>query len=601
MNKILKKIVLVNVTIITMIFSSCEKEIIETKSNELSPTGQTHFVSIDDVPFLFPSIEKFNADYKFLSNPSLKGRGGVQDLNLELSKIVEYAADNGCDSYSIPIKNELDLQQEYYFENLNVIKLGDQFQPFITRFTSTNQEKFSLTTFSGKIEILDLNKILITTLPFESGQLKIPPVFVPRDFENDPSTGGGAGTSGNGGGPGGFVTWVLNQLGYTVLWSSLNNSWQIVRTITTINTNSSGINPNDGTPNLGYISLFPNGTQTWSTPNSSTPNTNSGSSGSFTFVPNPPTWVEDNTLVDQVNLIIQRLQPSANASRWLKNTINSQFAQEIYSYLYQNPNINNSDTFVKNALERMMANPEVYKSIKPFIIEKQIIDIDLDPCAKNVLTQLKNTTVCDIAQVLAKLDANAEVYNTTIKTETLPNGNTSPATTKWNSPFNYTIYISPNYTGKTKLFRASLILHEMVHAYFLSLKDDYFYSNPPNLNSLSDFTNLFHYYVTLKYPLSLNSYDFHHQQMATDYVDAIARALQEYQTGIPVPNASQPNQVYNDLAWFGLVDTPVFDNMFPIGNPNLQRILNRGAAEQTGNAINAGTPNAQVPIGNPCN
>ena len=348
MNKIIKKNVLICVGVLIMIFSSCEKEIIEIKSNDVNLTGKTHFVSINDVPFLFPSIEKFNADYNFLSNPSLKRRDGVQDLNLELSKIVEYAADNGCDSYSIPIKNELDINQDYYFENLNVTKLGDQFQPFITRFTASNQEKFSLTTFSGKIEILDLNKTLITTLPFENGQLKIPPVFVPRDFENDSSTGGGAGT---GNGPGGFITWVLNQLGYSVLWSTMNNSWQIVSNGNS--SSSSGINSNsnnDGS-NLGNISLFPNGTQTWSTSNSSPPNTNGGNGGSFTIVPNPPTWIEDNTLTDQINLIIQRLQPSANASRWLKNPVNSQSAQEVYSYLYQNPNINNSDDFVKNIID----------------------------------------------------------------------------------------------------------------------------------------------------------------------------------------------------------------------------------------------------------
>ncbi len=90
-------------------------------------------------------------------------------------------------------------------------------------------------------------------------------------------------------------------------------------------------------------------------------------------------------------------------------------------------------------------------------------------------------------------------------------------------------------------------------------------------------------------------------KMTTDYVDAIARALQEYQTGIPVPSTSIPEQIYSDLAWGGLNGTPVFDATYPIGNPNRQRIINRAACEQNGTTIDAGTPNAQIPIGTPCN
>ena len=91
-------------------------------------------------------------------------------------------------------------------------------------------------------------------------------------------------------------------------------------------------------------------------------------------------------------------------------------------------------------------------------------------------------------------------------------------------------------------------------------------------------------------------------KMATDYVDAIARALQEYQTGTPVPNNVQPDQIYSDLAYGSLQDAPsVFDALFPVGNPNRQRILNRYACEQVGASIASGTPDAQNPIGQPCN
>jgi hypothetical protein len=51
-----------------------------------------------------------------------------------------------------------------------------------------------------------------------------------------------------------------------------------------------------------------------------------------------------------------------------------------------------------------------------------------------------------------------------------------------------------------------------------------------------------------------------------------------------------------------LQDAPaVFDALFPVGNPNRQRIINRYACEGAGFAIGQGTPNQQNPIGQPCN
>ncbi|MEO5775291.1 MAG: hypothetical protein ABIQ27_00205 [Flavobacterium sp.] len=255
--------------------------------------------------------------------------------------------------------------------------------------------------------------------------------------------------------------------------------------------------------------------------------------------------------------------------------------------------------FVEQTNTTIIGNPIFYTSAKPFIIEKQINGNQLDPCAQGVLTQVKNSTVCDIAQVIAKIGPSISVYNTTIKSEVAPNG--KPAQTVHNSTYNYTIYISTDYTGKTKLFIAASMFHELIHAYFMSLFDDYYNTSPPNLSAYNDFAGLFHYYVTLHHPSSINPADVHHQQMATDYVDAIARALQEYQTGLPVPSTSSPEQIYSDMAWGGLSEAPLFNTLFPEGSPDRQRILNRYAAEQTGHSIGEGTPQAQTQIGQPCN
>lgn len=231
-------------------------------------------------------------------------------------------------------------------------------------------------------------------------------------------------------------------------------------------------------------------------------------------------------------------------------------------------------------------------------IEEQINDSQLDPCTKAIMEKLKNLKICDIAQILTKLNTKGSLYNTTIKSEVAPSG--KPAQSMYNSLHNYTIYISTDYEDKTKLFIAGSILHEMVHTYFMSLYDDYYSSNPPNTNIYKDYASLFHHYVTLKNPKSIDPADVHHQQIATDFVDAIARGLQEYQTGIPVPSTSTPNQVYSDIAWGGLSDAPVFDKIYPITNPSRERILNRYKAEQQGRTIGAGTSQAQSPLSQPC-
>jgi hypothetical protein len=248
--------------------------------------------------------------------------------------------------------------------------------------------------------------------------------------------------------------------------------------------------------------------------------------------------------------------------------------------------------------------PYIRKSYKTInyeisdVIEDKIKDTLLDPCPKEVLDKLKGSTVCDIAEVLDKLGAG-NIYTMNIKSEVAPSG--APAQTVWNSKNNYTTYISTDYAGKTKLFIATSMLHETVHAYFISLFDEYHNDDPPNLNAYNDFTYLFDLYVNNKYP-GTQAPSIQHQQMATDYADAIARSLQEYQTGIPVDTDVSPEQIYSDLAYGSLQDAPaVFDDLFPIGNPNRQRIINRYACEGAGFAIGQGTPNEQNPISQPCN
>jgi hypothetical protein len=235
------------------------------------------------------------------------------------------------------------------------------------------------------------------------------------------------------------------------------------------------------------------------------------------------------------------------------------------------------------------------------VLEEKIDYSQLDPCPKAVMDELKTSTVCDIAEVLDKLGAG-NIYTMNIKSEVAPSG--AAAQTVKNSENNYPTYISTDYAGKTKLFIAASMFHEIVHAYFFSIVNDYnsHPNNNQNLYNLNSFPSLFQAYCDKKYPPAPGvSPNVHHLEIANYYVDAIARALQEFQTGNPVATGASQEQIYSDLAWGGLNRTPVFEATYPEGNPNRQRILNRAACEQNGTTKGAGTPNEQTPIGNPCN
>ncbi|MFV8268771.1 hypothetical protein ACNQGP_02400 [Flavobacterium sp. GT2N3] len=280
---------------------------------------------------------------------------------------------------------------------------------------------------------------------------------------------------------------------------------------------------------------------------------------------------------------------------WWDNYSNDPLKQEIITYLGQNPT-NEGILFSLEMIDQMRANPDLFRSIKPFLIEKNIDDTNLDACSEGVFQQIKNTTICDFAYIFAKLGADDSIYNTTMKTEhnsVMVNGQLQevgdPANTIRTTPgtkYNYTVYVNPEYPGKTKLFIAAVLLHEMAHAYFFSLVDDY---NMEATNSFNELPILFNAAVVNKFPIGST---LHHEEIANSYVNAIASALQEFQPGLT-------QQVYDDLAWGGLKGTPIFDTLFPVGNPNRQRIINRYDSEGTG--TDQGSTNQQNPMGQPCN
>lgn len=277
-----------------------------------------------------------------------------------------------------------------------------------------------------------------------------------------------------------------------------------------------------------------------------------------------------------------------NLPDWTFTNINL-FHYDSFNLLLQSQeNVN----FTNQIVTKIQQNPTLYTSTKPFVIEKQINDTQLNPCLKGIMEKLKMATNSDIANVMAKLDATNE-YNLTMKMGTVKPGNYA-ATTKV-SKNNYLVTVTQNdFTTASKLYRATSLLHETIHAFMLSVVDDY--NTYPTNAPFTDFPELFKIYVS-----KINNVDnaeiAQHEDMANKYVDAIASALEEYQTSTTgIPSSLADKQVFLDMAWSGLQNTDVFDTKFPLGSANRTRILARIGAE-----LNGVYSQGQYAVGKPCN
>lgn len=272
---------------------------------------------------------------------------------------------------------------------------------------------------------------------------------------------------------------------------------------------------------------------------------------------------------------------------------------EVLTYLEENESSIESQNFIRDIIYRILDNPGIFKSIKPFLIEKKIDDSLLDPCTKTVVEELKNIHEFDIAKIIAKFGDPSTDYNVKI----IPDVNLSQdvlASTDWSAPigspivpYEYTIKLNTQYLqGATTLSIASTIIHEMIHVYFLSLVDDY---EMGDINNIQTFPILWNDYVNNVTGGVGNIVQ--HNQMAALYLDTIARALQEYHTGIQIPIDQQPQQLYKDLAWGGLAETPPYNALSP---EEKNRIIAINYAEnhnisQTANGVN------YTPVSTPCN
>ena len=587
---ILKKLVLIS-CFSAILFTSCEKEPLEAEHANYESNIKKTKVNFDDLKKNEKAFNVFKSLNLTDTKPNIKN-SNVQNSNsynfeIDFNDGTHFSYLN-LESYTFPIRRVID---NGLLENIVISEHTDgRYYAKLLKYNLTLQEKIDL----ANDELKSIQNPIVTEVLGE------------YSFGNQIQSDCGWVTITT-------ITACANGHTSTSQCNLTGSAAPRIKTITVAipcNDDSGGGGTGDGSG--GYYGDPFNGNGggggyiTPSFPNDSTP-TEYYENG----ISEPVLSTETNADVRNVNLFYQSLTPQQ------RQLIAADFNNlMIYNQLiqYQRESIWSfeSNMFALQCINQMTQNPTLFTTIKPFLIEKKIDDTNLNPCQKNVLTAVKTTTVADIAQVLAKFDANGSVYNTAMKTEHnyytdaagIVHQVTVPANTVKNSPYNYTIYVNPDYAGKTKLFIASIMFHELLHAYFISIIDDY-RANPnnnQNLYNLSSLPSLFQAYCDKKYPpVPGTAQNIHHLEMANSYVNALARALQEYQTGTPVPAATNPDQIYTDLAWGGLNDTPIFDETYPVGNPDRQRILNRVACEQNGTPIGQGTPNQQNPIGQPCN
>lgn len=261
--------------------------------------------------------------------------------------------------------------------------------------------------------------------------------------------------------------------------------------------------------------------------------------------------------------------------------------------------------FAEQIMAQMCSNPEPYSSINPFIIEKNINDSQLDPCGQSILNRLKSLQQNGIASILAKLGSSTN-YNLSISTG-YPIDPNAFAATSWNVdqlgndiPYSYYTNIRPEETAvSSDLAIAGTLLHEIVHAYFLSLIDDCHQTS--NCAQLQSFQDLWNFYVANQNNGTYTDILSQHEQIANSYVNIMGAALQEFVTGTPVQAGQPILQVYTDIAWYGLSGTIPFNNLPQADKDRINfrfenvELLNQSSTNQNGTTIS--------PVGsrtNPC-
>ena len=230
-----------------------------------------------------------------------------------------------------------------------------------------------------------------------------------------------------------------------------------------------------------------------------------------------------------------------------------------------------------------------------------IINNNLGPCNSAIINEFKTAPASNpnLARFLDKFNFNTKnptVYGLEIKIDNLPSPNKSVTNYRYLLPQtsygDYVIKIDANFSyTATKMAKVRTLVHEIIHAYLISLIDDATVGT--GSIDISNYTDLINAIEQNLYGINPSYYQ--HEAMANRFVGLIANVLKKFDGG------TQPNQYYSDLAWGGLQNTDVYKALYPLDTENDQRITAINDAEDTNS--NATTPDGITftPKSQPCN
>ncbi|WP_298116263.1 hypothetical protein [Flavobacterium sp.] len=242
------------------------------------------------------------------------------------------------------------------------------------------------------------------------------------------------------------------------------------------------------------------------------------------------------------------------------------------------------------------------------MIDSVLTNTNLGPCSTTIVNNFLNGSIPTskkLTKILDRLNLKTGPqtgYTFEIKTDVLTGTdfgstyNRVDPLTNLNIPFNYLVIIDSNFNQNgTRIAKANVIVHELIHAYILSLIDDNSLQLAPYLEPSADLTNLsiiFNAIERKKYGLNPNY--FQHNEMAQSFISVIAEAIKIIDGG------TQPNQYYQDLAWGGLTDTGAFLTLHPVGTASYQRIKYTILSENTNTPYPTALAGTITPKSTPC-
>lgn len=560
---------------ISFIFQSCEKDFNEEPQvKEQAKEGIINHVTINDVPFLKPNVESFQSNNlltgKFLEN-------GENKVELDLDHIIEYEGTDDFKSYTIPVVGAGVENEDYYFENLHILKDEDKYESFVVRyFPYDKTKKFELNHFTGKMEFFDENKTLKIKLYFENGEVKkaenaiensttgktnIIPDRAEDDDCNCGPTGGGSSLLSQ------FFSWISG------LFSNIR-----------ISLGSGGYYSGDGSYTGDYyLSVTSPTGGSGSYPGDG--NSNSGGSGNPTVVFVPSQVQAEYQRIQVVDIVRKLGTIDATAFLWMMNPNNADDVNNVY-YVLNEKEDNTPETleFLRQAIIVLKAGGEVDYWFR-VIIDKSLRE---DTCLYDIYTKLGQAPKFD--SYLKKFDSKFSVVDLSIKADSQFGTNfkeniNSQAITLL--PVNKTIEIiinkDPNLPSNIKKFPkisiATNIIHEIIHAEIyrqlasasrdaninpqkMSDTDWKYYLN----NLKNDFPKMFEYYS--KYVLNTKTpTDFQHQYIADKYRSVIKEALKQY-------DGNKHNEdFYNALSWNGLKNTTAWNQLSDAERTNILQAI----------------------------